>query len=937
MDNVVGRLVYKITGDTSLLNTSLKNARAEVKATGESFDKLSKQVLNFSTKVLSGVLIKKLADAASRLEELDSKFNTVFSGIEAETNAWVKTYADATARGVIATKEFLATQQDLRTGYGDTTERAAEFSKVVVGLTNDLASFSNINVTDAMQAVNSLLAKQFEAGRRLGIGITVDIINQSNYAKALNKTWLEMSNLEQQEAIISVALSQSKNAIHQNIDSWEDYNYRLGDAAKTSSSYANSTQDLKQTLEDAAASLGTVVLPTVTNLVQTGTEILDIVIAAPKPIKTLATSVGILGVSLKTLGGPVGAVVGSFGILVNLFNSADTSFDKLKRSTDNLALSTEKYKELTKVLQGNTEDLTKSQLALYEAQRKMARADALKNLKDISKAYSSSAKDVNVAKEAWENNQAYFDAYTVAVEKGMPGVIEALESSYESGEKAQKIYFSVLNDLKNLDWLFEDAANQANMYADGLDDFKSQFLLAEGEMESSVYSLVHSVLSGILSIEDLIGVDKNLKNAVIEIVESQKNQADSSFGVSTATETATSFTQEYITKLKELKAELKEEEGLYVQSAAMKLALSKEAEEAAIRDLAVRNNLIQEGENVEEISISSLKKRIKKTEEGNDELLALQEYFKLQREAIEKEMTESLAEVKEKELTANKNWTEKLLSQTREMKEEEASLYLNNDEIEKAYEIKFELLEEEKKLALENLQEQIKNKEATEADIALIEEYYKGESERLNKEKNNAIFELETERIAEEERLYKEQEAERERNAEKYSSILIRQSRDIDDATATELISLGKVEEGYKIKIDLIEKERDSEREKLEEKIANNEATTDDLINFEKYYSNEIVRINNEMNDKIFDLANEEAEKEAKRQKELADERKKNALKYEEFLIEQKKNIQEASAEELISLGKIEDGYKIKKKLLQEQKYEELKALKEKVDREEAN
>ncbi len=90
MTNIIGTLVYKITGDSSALTTNLSKASKEVNKTGVDFQTLGRRIKTISTTVISGVLVKSLIQAASKMEELDNKFNTVFKGFEADTNRWVE-------------------------------------------------------------------------------------------------------------------------------------------------------------------------------------------------------------------------------------------------------------------------------------------------------------------------------------------------------------------------------------------------------------------------------------------------------------------------------------------------------------------------------------------------------------------------------------------------------------------------------------------------------------------------------------------------------------------------------------------------------------------------------------------------------------------------------------------------------------------------------
>lgn len=414
-DSVIGRLIYKITGDTSALNSSLDSSRAKISQTGQSLQQMSGKIKTLATTAISGYLIKSMLEASSRAEELGNKFDTVFSGMESSADNWARTYASATSRGVLATKEFLATQQDIRTGYGDSVAQAAKFSQAVVGVSNDLASFSNIPVDEAMQAVNSGLSQQFEALRRLGVGLNVQIINQGAYAKALGKTWDEMNNLERQEAILSGIVSQSKNALHQEIQLWQDYNYTLGDASVTSESYANSTQGLKQSFEDMKAELGDAVLPLVTDLtgiVLNGVKAFN---SWDDSMQTLTASVVAFGAAMLTVGGPLGVVVGSLGALAVISSKNQSATDSLSESTRALKDASQEYNSVIETLGGNTDGLTASEQALLQARRAILKLEMTQQMEKIASSYEKATVQIQAQNEMVDVAEAQVYAYQVAL------------------------------------------------------------------------------------------------------------------------------------------------------------------------------------------------------------------------------------------------------------------------------------------------------------------------------------------------------------------------------------------------------------------------------------------------------------------------------------------------------------------------------------------
>ena len=62
--------------------------------------------------------------AAAHVEEMESKFNTVFKTISAEADTWATNYANAIGRSKYEIKEAISNQADLMIGMGMTEEVA---------------------------------------------------------------------------------------------------------------------------------------------------------------------------------------------------------------------------------------------------------------------------------------------------------------------------------------------------------------------------------------------------------------------------------------------------------------------------------------------------------------------------------------------------------------------------------------------------------------------------------------------------------------------------------------------------------------------------------------------------------------------------------------------------------------------------------------------
>jgi len=882
MTNIVGTLIYKITGDTSALEQDLSKSRKQIVKTGDSIEKMGSKIKTVSTTIISGVLVKSLIQSSSRLQELDNKFNTVFNGMEIQTKEFINKYTNATSRGVIDTKEFLATQQDLRTGYGDNIEAAAQYSKAIVGITNDLASFANIPIKDAMTAMQSGMAFQFEALRRLGVNLTVATIEQGAYAKSINKSWLEMTNLEKQEAVLSGIVSQSANALHQNIDIWTDYNYKLGDAALTSDSFANSSQGMLQSLEDTKAEIGNNLIPIASLLSSTVLNISRGINALPDGLQLSATAAGVFGASLLALStGPVGITIGAIGALGVLLSNIKSSNEKLTESTTTLKEQSNLYSSIIEQLSGNTNDLTEEEKALLEVRRDLAKAQIEGSLATLSDSYEKQEKKIDSFKNKLKATQGEYKAFKLARESGIDVVkkqIEALLSAEDLDSEGQ----AMLNTLQSIasdvsmklykinDTTFDKFySDLADKYEERMDKLANM----ENPLNSSINEIALSVSKGIIDISKYETTHKNLYDKIMDVVKSLKAEDSNLKNVNNTTHEFIKISSEYKNKIFENIAAKQEEKENFKNAAALKKVILESEKDDAIRKLAKDFELVEKEEDINNISISQLKKRINSNKNANQELNYLNQYYAQEKQKIDKEALKKEQEVIDKEKEAeeklaktreenNKNYADKLKEQNISIDENAAIVLESNGKYKEAYEIRKQLLEDEYNREKEILNKKIEDGTATNQALLDLEDYYKNEQKVLLESSNKTIKDAEKKKND-------ELEKERKESSKKYLELIEKQSIEIKNKAATELESLGYFEEAYDIRKQLISDEYDKEKAILNKKIEDGEATNEDLINLDKYYTQKQVDLYYEKNEKI--KKNEEkTQDEIKKQREKA-------------------------------------------------------------------
>lgn len=753
MSDILGTLFYRITGDTADLDRNVDRSRRKVGELGDEIETTGKKISAFVKGAITTQLIAAFAETASRMDELQNKFDTVFGEVAASTEAWAEEYAAATSRGQLETMEFLASQQDVRTGFGDTVEKAAEFSKAVVGIANDLSSFSNIPIDEAIAAVNSGLNGEFEALRRLGVGLNVAIINQMDYAESIGKTWDEMGNLERQEAVLSGIVSQSANALHQSISVWQDYDYTLGDAALTAESFANQMQGFKGTLADFMAEIGDELIPVISTGVRGLSSLMRGFNDLSGSMQTAVISATAFASSLLLIGGPIGAAVGFLAAASIGLGSLRTSSDRLESSMEDLSEATDAYREASDLLADSSENMTSKQRALLETERELAAARAQNALSDVTKNYVDNLEAIELAYGIYLDKKGAYDAMLLARTGGIEEVEKTLAGLVRRGRenltRYEKALADVLATIRNEDpGSAGFGANLLSSY-EAMKDAQEEWLTSQKLSEEALSQLGIWLNQGLLDIsayeEAFPDLCREIRAAAQEISDLEEAADDSSKSM----EKAASASSEWRDELRKQRAEMLEDEGDFSSALSIRQEMLRDEHDAAIRELALDSGLIESGENATEASIEDLRRRLRAHDETNAELLALDEYYANEEIILQQDVQKEIDKAAEKRKETAEDISRMLREQKAEMDETAAAALEEAGGFEEALELRKATIAAERDAEIAALEEKVEAEEATEEDILALREYYDGEMLRAERESVEKQKEYEKEKAEE--------------------------------------------------------------------------------------------------------------------------------------------------------------------------------------------
>lgn len=190
---------------------------------------------------------KDSAQAASDVEQMEQKFNVVFDNLSKEADSWAANFADSIGRSKNSIKTYLADQQNLLVGFGMARSEAMKMSQQLTTAAIDLASFSNLNENDAINAMTKAVMGESEAAKSLGAVLNEQTRALAMQSLGLSGTYDKLDQLTKMQVNYEAIMQQSKDSI--------------GDAARSMGSYESNSRKSAAILKDIKELAGKFLLP----------------------------------------------------------------------------------------------------------------------------------------------------------------------------------------------------------------------------------------------------------------------------------------------------------------------------------------------------------------------------------------------------------------------------------------------------------------------------------------------------------------------------------------------------------------------------------------------------------------------------------------------------------------------------------------------------
>ncbi len=219
------------------------------------------------------VVAKKSIGLASDLQEVQNVVDVTFGKNADQINAWSKTALKSFGLAELQAKQFTGTMGAMLKSSGLADKYIVPMSTSLAGLAGDMASFYNLDHSEAWEKIRSGISGETEPLRALGINMSVANLEAFALAKGIKTAYQDMDQASQTALRYSYLMEKSKDA--------------QGDFARTQGSYSNQMRLLKNNFDQFTATLATHVLPTLTKGVQYANSFISSIADNPAKMKML--------------------------------------------------------------------------------------------------------------------------------------------------------------------------------------------------------------------------------------------------------------------------------------------------------------------------------------------------------------------------------------------------------------------------------------------------------------------------------------------------------------------------------------------------------------------------------------------------------------------------------------------------------------------------
>ena len=292
-----------------------KQIKAESKAStslmenmfSSSFKKIGAMAATAFSIAAIGKFTSSCLKLGSDLTEVQNVVDTAFPKMSAQVDSFAKNAMESFGLSETVAKRYMGTFGAMSKAFGFAEKDAYEMSATLTGLAGDVASFYNLDTSEAYTKLKSVFTGETETLKDLGVVMTQSALDQYALANGYGKTTSAMSEQEKVSLRLAFVTDQLSLA--------------SGDFIRTQDSWANQTRVLALRFDALRASLGKGFIAVFTPIVKG----INWVLANLQPLAdSFASLMEMLTGSSGTTGGGGSALAETSTDLSSATNAADS-------------------------------------------------------------------------------------------------------------------------------------------------------------------------------------------------------------------------------------------------------------------------------------------------------------------------------------------------------------------------------------------------------------------------------------------------------------------------------------------------------------------------------------------------------------------------------------------------------------------------------------
>ncbi|MGG7059835.1 hypothetical protein ACQPUZ_16335 [Clostridium tertium] len=330
-----------INANTKQFNSQIAQVQSKVDSMSThvngSIDKMS-GTFNKLGKMLAGVFAvgaiakftKSCLDLGSDLTEVQNVVDVTFGSMNEKVNKFAKNAWKTVGLSETMAKQYMGNFGAMAKSMGFTVDSAEKMAETLTNLSGDVASFYNIEQSEAYTKLKSVFTGETESLKELGVVMTQENLDQYALANGYGKTTSAM-NQQEKVALRLAYVTQTLSAAN-------------GDFARTSNTWANQVRLLSLQYQSFKASIGQGLIAVLTPVINVINTIMAKLVQMANTFNSVLSAIGF---NISSGGGN-----SVFGDATTGIDSSTDAMNDLSNATDGVGESADKAKKKVEALMG---------------------------------------------------------------------------------------------------------------------------------------------------------------------------------------------------------------------------------------------------------------------------------------------------------------------------------------------------------------------------------------------------------------------------------------------------------------------------------------------------------------------------------------------------------------------------------------------------------